>query len=178
MWESGTATMQSMIYKKTMQKCWLKADPFPPEMMADLHNPISNNKPVNANDCTHGAIALDTYDTDNMEFSSEKEATIAARNISSSEDSGTQNHIPPNFDEEMNDIGELTKELNLQALENPPKDGPMFKDLFIGLDLSVSDIETAVHTWSNVEDNPIVHNAVFKAVIYGMDRSEEEEEGG
>ena len=52
----------------------------------------------------------------------------------------------------------------------------MFKDLLIGLELSDSDIETAVQTWSNVEDNHIVHNSVVEAVIYGRDKSVDEEE--
>ena len=42
---------------------------------------------------------------DNMEFSSDKETTIASSNISSSEYSCTQNQIPYEFDEGVNEIG-------------------------------------------------------------------------
>ena len=39
-----------------------------------------------------------------MDFSSDKEATIVASNISSSEDSGTKNKNPYDFDEGVNEI--------------------------------------------------------------------------
>ena len=47
----------------------------------------------------------------------------------------------------------------------------MSKESFIGLELSGSGIETAVQTWRNVEDNPLVHNSVVKSVINIMDKS-------
>ena len=56
------------------------------------------------------------------------------------------------------------------------KDAPILKDSLISLKLSDSDIETAVHTWGTVEDNPLVHNAMVEAVIDGRDKSTEEEE--
>ena len=52
----------------------------------------------------------------------------------------------------------------------------MFKDLLICLELSDSDIETAVQTWSTVQDNPLIHNYVVEAVINIMDKSTEEED--
>ena len=55
------------------------------------------------------------------------------------------------------------------------KDAPILKDSLISLKLSDSDIETAVHTWGTVEDNPLVHNAMVEAVINGMDNSTKEE---
>ena len=54
----------------------------------------------------------------------------------------------------------------------------MFKQLLIGLELSDYDIITVVHTWSTVEENHFVHNAVVEAVIDGMYKSEEEGGGG
>ena len=68
-------------YKKTMQKCWIKYEILPPEMISELRNPISNNESVNTNDATHDEISQDTYDADNMDFSGDKEATIAASDI-------------------------------------------------------------------------------------------------
>ena len=52
-----------------------------------------------------------------MDFYSDKEATIAARNFSSSEYSGTQTHMPYEFDEGLDWLGSLIKEKNLQALK-------------------------------------------------------------
>ena len=52
----------------------------------------------------------------------------------------------------------------------------MFKDLLICLELSDSDIETAVQTWSTVQDNPLIHNYVVDTVINIMDKSTEEED--
>ena len=85
--------------------------------MAKLRNPSSNNESGNANSATHDAIAQDKYDADNMDFSSDKEYTVTASNISSSEDSGTQNQIPSEFDQGVNELVALTKELNLQAVK-------------------------------------------------------------
>ena len=67
--------------------------------------------------------------------------------------------MPYKFEEGENDLGELMKQLNLQAVENL-KGGPMFKESLISLELSDSDIETAVQTWGTVEDNLLVHNSV------------------
>ena len=50
-------------------------------MISELRNPISNNESVNTNDATHDEISQDTYDADNMDFSGDKEATIAASDI-------------------------------------------------------------------------------------------------
>ena len=55
--------------------------------------------------------------------------------------------MPSEFDEVVNEIEALIKELNLQAVKNT-KDDPIFKDLLIGLELSDSDIETDVQTCS------------------------------
>ena len=52
----------------------------------------------------------------------------------------------------------------------------MFKEQLIGLEMSDSDIETAVQTWSTVQDNPLIHNYVVEAVINIMDKSTEEED--
>ena len=70
------------VYKNTMQNCWLKAYILSPEIMADLWNPIKNNESVNSNAGTHDNIPQDIDDTYNMDFSSDKEATIAYRDIS------------------------------------------------------------------------------------------------
>ena len=51
------------------------------------------------------------------------------------------------------------------------KDDIVFKDSLISLELSGSDIETALQTCCTVEDNLIFHNAVVDAVIYGIDES-------
>ena len=67
--------------------------------------------------------------------------------------------MPYKFEEGENDLGELMKQLNLQAVENS-KDDPMFKESLIILELSDSDIETAVQTWGTVEDNLLVTNSV------------------
>ena len=72
----------------------------------------------------------------------------------------------------MNELGAPMKEINLQDVKKT-KDTPMIKDSLIGFDLSDSDIDTAAQTWSNVEDNPLVHNSVVDAVIDGMDKQEE-----
>ena len=52
----------------------------------------------------------------------------------------------------------------------------MFKELLIGLQLSDSDIETAVQNWGTIEDNPLVYNAVSEAMINGMNKPVEGEE--
>ena len=70
------------VYKNTMQNCWLKAYILSPEIMADLWNPIKNNESVNSNAGTHDNIPQDIDDTYNMDFSGDKEATIAYRDIS------------------------------------------------------------------------------------------------
>ena len=82
--------MKSTINKKNMLNCWLKAEILPLEMMSELRNIIRSNESFNANAGNHGAISQDTDDADNMELSSDKEATIAASNIASSEGGGTQ----------------------------------------------------------------------------------------
>ena len=46
----------------------------------------------------------------------------------------------------------------------------MFNDQLIGLQMSDSDIDIVVHTWSITEDNPIFGNALVEAVIDGMDK--------
>ena len=56
------------------------------------------------------------------------------------------------------------------------KYAPIFKDSLVGLKISDYDIETAVYTQITVEENPLVHNAVFKAVIEWIYKSEEEKE--
>ena len=83
--------------------------------------------------------------------------------------------MPSEFDEVVNEIEALIKELNLQAVKNT-KDDPIFKDLLIGLELSDSDIETDVQNCSTAQDNSLVHNAVVKAVTGRMDTSAEVEE--
>ena len=77
-------------YKNTMQNSWLKAAILPTKIMVEMRNLTRNNESFNANAGTHDAISQYTYDTDNMYFSSDKEATITASNISSSEDSGNK----------------------------------------------------------------------------------------
>ena len=72
----------------------------------------------------------------------------------------------------MNELGASMKEINIQDVKKT-KDTPMIKDSLIGFDLSDSDIDAAAQTWSNVEDNPLVHNSVVDAVIDGMDKQEE-----
>ena len=62
------------------------------------------------------------------DFSNEKEANISARDISSSEDSGTQTHMPYEFDEGVNMLGELNKDPNLQAMKINAKCDLIFKD--------------------------------------------------
>ena len=47
----------------------------------------------------------------------------------------------------------------------------MFKASLISLELSDSDIEIAVQTWSSVENNPLVHNNVVQEVIDVMNKS-------
>ena len=74
-------------------------------MMADMRNPIRNNGSVNTNSVNHDAIDQDTYDADNTDLSSDKEVTIAASGISSSEDSGTQTQMPYEFEEGVNGLG-------------------------------------------------------------------------
>ena len=86
-------------------------------MMAELCNSSSNNKSINANSGTHDFISQDADDADIMEFYSDKEATIAASNVSSSEYGGTQNLMPYEFEEGVNDILALVKELNVQAVK-------------------------------------------------------------
>ena len=49
-----------------------------------------------------------------MDLSSDKKYTISDSEISSSEDGGTHTQIHYEFEEAVNDLGELTKELNLQ----------------------------------------------------------------
>ena len=64
----------------------------------------------------------------------------------------------------------MLKEINLQALALNAIDSIMFQDSIIGLNLNDSDFETAAQTWSTVEDNPFVRDAVVEAVIYGVDK--------
>ena len=52
----------------------------------------------------------------------------------------------------------------------------MFKDSLLGLELSDSNIETAVQTCITVEDNHLVNNDVVKTVINRMNKSAEEQE--
>ena len=52
----------------------------------------------------------------------------------------------------------------------------MFKASLISLELSDSDIEIAVQTWSSVENNPLVHNNVVQEVIDVMNKSVKQEE--
>ena len=80
-----------------MQNFWLKADFLPPKMMTYMWKPIRNNESVNSNSVTNDALSQETDDADNMDFSSDKEAIIAASKISSSEDGGTQNQMPWTF---------------------------------------------------------------------------------
>ena len=62
-----------------------------------MRNPGRNDESVNSNSVTHDAISQDTDDADTMGFSNDKESTISARGISSSEYGGTQTHIPSEF---------------------------------------------------------------------------------
>ena len=135
-------------YKNTMQNCCLKGDILTSEMMTDLRKPIKNNESVNVNAGTHDEISQDKNDADNMEFSSDTEAIIIASDIFSSEDGGTQNQMPSEFDERVNYLGVFMKELNIKDLKTNAKDCPMIKYSLIGLELSDSDIETVVQTWS------------------------------
>ena len=84
-------------------------------MMWELRNLKRNNESLNVNAVTYDAIDQGIYDADNMDFSRDKESTIAASNISYSEDVGTQTQISSKFDEWVNEIGKLTKELLLVA---------------------------------------------------------------
>ena len=68
------------------------------------------------------------------------------------------------------------KDINLQAMKKNLKDAPMLKFSQIGLELSEFYIETVVHNWSTVEDNTLVYNAVFGAVIHVMYESAEEQD--
>ena len=52
----------------------------------------------------------------------------------------------------------------------------MFKNLLISLELSDSDIDTAVQNWSTVEDNTLVNNAAVESVIDVIDKAAEQEE--
>ena len=64
----------------------------------------------------------------------------------------------------------------MKSVKTNVQDAPLFREVLIGLDLSDSCIETAVKTWGNVDDNPVVSNYVVKAVIGGMDKSEDYKE--
>ena len=86
-------------------------------MMAELSNWISNNESVNVNAGTHDSIYKNTYDADNMEFFIDKEATITASNISSSEVCVNQPQMFSEFEEGVNIIGSLMKELNIKAVK-------------------------------------------------------------
>ena len=83
--------------------------------------------------------------------------------------------IPSEFDEGVGEIGLFLKEPNLQASALNVSDYPMFQDSIISLKLNEYDFKTAAQTCITVEDNPFVHDAVVKAVIGGMDKSEEYE---
>ena len=76
--------------------------------MVDLRKPSKNNEPVNENGGTNDDIAQDKYYADNIDFIVTK-STTPDRNISSSEDSGTQTQIPYEFDENMNELGAFIK---------------------------------------------------------------------
>ena len=52
----------------------------------------------------------------------------------------------------------------------------MFKNLLISLELSDSDIDTAVQNCSTVEDNTLVNNAAVESVIDVIDKAAEQEE--
>ena len=52
----------------------------------------------------------------------------------------------------------------------------MLRESLIGLELSESDIMTSVKTWSIVEENPLVRNAVVEAVVDGTAKSSRDEE--
>ena len=59
--------------------------------------------------------------------------------------------IPSDLEEGVNELRELMKELNLKSVKINLKDTPIFKDSLIVLELSYSDIDTAVQTLSKVE---------------------------
>ena len=52
-----------------------------------------------------------------MDLSSDKDATIVVNNISSSEDGGTKTNMPYEFDDGVNELGALMKELNIKDVK-------------------------------------------------------------
>ena len=112
--------MQSTPKRKPYKTVGLK----PPEMMAVIRNPSTNDESFNTNAGTHDDIAQNAGALDCMNLSSEEEANIPDSKTSVLEDSGTQIpsdfeewvEIPSEFDEGVGDIVSFMKEINLQAL--------------------------------------------------------------
>ena len=79
-----------------------------------------------------------------MVVSSDKEATISDNDICRSEDGATKTQIPSMFDEGLNELELLMKELNVQAVKKIANEYPMFKGPLLGFELNASDIDTSV----------------------------------
>ena len=83
---------------------------------------------------------------------------------------GYSDSMPSELDKGIYHLVILTKDVNFKAAEKNAMLGHMYKEVFVGIQITDMNICAGMESWIIVEDDTIFHDALFYAILYGGDK--------